>query len=137
MTKQIETEQSSGNVFADLDMPNAQERLTKADLAIKICEIIQKRSFTQVQAAKFLKIPQSSIVDLVRGKLEKFTIDELFRLLNALDQDVQIVIRSKHQTHPLARTFVVKTPQSSKTQTSSEGFASTSIKVAICAEADS
>ena len=92
MIENIETEQSSGDVFKDLGLPDAEERLAKADLAISISEIIRKRNLTQAQAADILGVSQLNVSDLTRCKLKGFTMDRLFRFLNALDKDVRIVV---------------------------------------------
>jgi predicted XRE-type DNA-binding protein len=86
---------SSGNVFADLGLPDAEERLARAKLALRICEIIQERKLSQTQAAALLSVDQPKISALMRGKLDGFSTDRLFRFLNALGRDVEIIIRPK------------------------------------------
>jgi predicted XRE-type DNA-binding protein len=100
-------EASSGNVFADLGDPQAQETLAKAELARRICAILQGRNLTQAEAATILEIDQPKISALIRGKLSGFSTDRLFRFLNALGQDVEIVIRSREKNDGLALTRVV------------------------------
>ena len=70
---------SSGNVFADMGLPNPEELLAKADLAIQISRIIEERGLTQAQAAELLAIDQPKISALVRGRLEGFSIERLTR----------------------------------------------------------
>ncbi len=107
MTDQhIEAEQSSGNVFADLGLADPDERLAKADLAIRISELIQGRGLTQTQAAETLGLKQPHVSNLMRGQLDGFSIERLFRLLNRLGQDVRIVVGDKPFSQPLAHTFV-------------------------------
>lgn len=100
-------EESSGNVFADLGYPNAEEALTKSRLAQQIAEIIEKRHLTQAQAATLLGIDQPKISKLLRGQLREFSTDRLFRFLNALDQDVEIVIKSKPRSRRQATVSVI------------------------------
>src|SRR6266536_1027717 len=88
----IPVERSSGNVFEDLGLPESAERLVKSEIAARISSIIERRGLTQVQAAKLLAIDQADVSDLVRGKLAGFSTDRLFRFLNALGQDVDIVM---------------------------------------------
>ena len=88
---------SSGNVFADLAVPNSREALAKAELAHRICEAISQRRLTQAQAARLLGIDQPKVSALLRGKLDGFSTERLFRYLNALGQDVEIVIRPVRQ----------------------------------------
>ena len=103
----ISVEQGSGNVFADLNIPDPEEAMAKAQLASRISDIISHRHLTQEKAAEILGIKQPHVSDLVRGRLKHFTMDRLFRFLNALDRDVQIVIKKKPRSKPVARTFVV------------------------------
>ena len=92
-----EVEVSSGNVFADLEAPHADEALTKAELARRICAILSERQPTQARAAALLGVDQPKVSALVRGKLDGFSTDRLFRFLNALTQDVEIVVRPRRE----------------------------------------
>ncbi len=94
---QVTIEPSSGNVFADLAFKNPEEMLAKAQLVQRICDIIAERKLTQTKAASLLGIDQPKISALMRGKLDGFSIDRLFRFLNALGRDVEIVIRPARQ----------------------------------------
>jgi predicted XRE-type DNA-binding protein len=85
--------EGSGNVFVDLGFADAEELLAKAELARCIAEVIAERKLTQTKAAAVLGVDQPKVSALLRGKLEGFSIDRLFRFLNALDRDVEIVIR--------------------------------------------
>jgi predicted XRE-type DNA-binding protein len=89
----VTIEESSGNVFADLGLKHPEELLAKAELVQRICDIIAARKLTQVRAAKLLGIDQPKVYALMRGKLDGFSTDRLFRFLNALGSDVEIVIR--------------------------------------------
>jgi len=86
---------SSGNVFADLGLPDAEERLAKAELARQIELIIKKKRLTQERAAKILGISQPKVSALMHGKLAGFSMDRLLKFLMALDQDIEIRIKSK------------------------------------------
>ncbi len=91
----VAAERSSGNVFADLGLPNAEDRLAKAELARKVSEIIVARRLTQVEAAELLGIDQPKISALVRGRLQGFSLERLMRFLNVLGRDVEIVVKPK------------------------------------------
>ncbi len=93
MTKEISVQASRGNVFADLGLANPDEMLVKAELARKIDSIITKRQMTQAEAAELLGIDQPKISALMRGKLSGFSTVRLFRFLNALGRDVEIVVK--------------------------------------------
>ncbi len=90
--KKIEYEISSGNVFADLGLPNPEERLAKAQLASEVNRAIAERGLNQSQAAKLLGISQPKVSALSTGKLAGFSIDRLFKLLNLLGQYIVITV---------------------------------------------
>ena len=89
----MDISESGGNVFADLDLLDADEALTKAELARRIAEIIAAAKMTQARAAAALGIDQPKISALVRGRLEGFSTDRLVKFLNALGRDVDIVVK--------------------------------------------
>ena len=84
---------SSGNVFADLGLPNPEERLVKAELASKISSLIDEKQLTQMNAAELLGIDQPKVSALVRGRLSGFSTDRLLGFLLALGNDVDIVVK--------------------------------------------
>lgn len=86
---------SSGNVFADLGLRDGEERLAKAELARKIEQVIKRKKLTQENAAKILNVSQPKISALLNGKLAGFSMDRLLKFLMALDQDIEIRIKSK------------------------------------------
>jgi predicted XRE-type DNA-binding protein len=102
-----EVEASSGNVFADLEVPDADAALAKAELARRICAILAEGKLTQAGAAAILGIDQPKVSALVRGKLDGFSTDRLFRFLNALGHDVEIVVRPRRRHRGHASTRVV------------------------------
>src|SRR5215831_6268027 len=89
----VRTEEGSGNVFADLGLSNPDLALAKAELVQRIRELIEERKLTQVMAAKLLGLDQPKVSALVRGRVEGYSIDRLFRFLNALGQRVEINVR--------------------------------------------
>jgi predicted XRE-type DNA-binding protein len=86
---------SSGNVFADLGLPDADELLAKADLVHAIRQLVSGKKLSQRAAAAVLGVAQPDLSKLFRGRLEGFSIERLVRMLNALDQDVRIVVQPK------------------------------------------
>jgi predicted XRE-type DNA-binding protein len=88
----IEIEAGSGNVFEDLGLPDAGERLAKAELARVIRKIVKDKSWTQRRAAEALGIAPPDVSDLMRGKLARFSQERLERFLNSLDMDVHIQV---------------------------------------------
>jgi predicted XRE-type DNA-binding protein len=72
-----EFEQSSGNIFEDLQLPNAKELLAKAKLVMKISSLIKKKKLTQKQVAAILKIEKPEIFALLRGHLADFSLERI------------------------------------------------------------
>ena len=97
----------SGNVFADLGFPDADERQTKLRLAYALNAIMDAQRLTQAAAATRLGLNQPKVSALRNYKLEGFSVERLMTLLNALDQDVEIVIRKKPRSRAAARISVV------------------------------
>ena len=76
--------QSGTNLFADLELPDAEELNAKAQIAYRICGILEERKLTQQEAADLLGTDQPKVSALLRGRLEGFSADQLFRILKAL-----------------------------------------------------
>jgi len=93
-TKQdtIEIEVSSGNVFTDLGLPDAELRLAKAELANLITHIIAKRGLTQGEAAALMRLKQPDVSNLTRGRLKNFSQERLAGCLNHLNFDIRIQV---------------------------------------------
>jgi predicted XRE-type DNA-binding protein len=83
---------STGNVFEDMGMRDAEERLAKAELARVIRKIIRERDLTQNEAAELLGAKQPDVSDLMRGKLSRYSLERLERFLNALDMEIRIQV---------------------------------------------
>jgi predicted XRE-type DNA-binding protein len=95
---------SSGNVFTDMGLPDAEERMAKAELAHQICLLIKAAGLSQTQAAKRLGVDQPKVSALMRGRLKEFSTDRLMRFITALDRDVVITIRDPEDaTRPRVR----------------------------------
>jgi predicted XRE-type DNA-binding protein len=107
MSEEIKIQSSSGNVFADLGLANADELLIKAELVRQISNLINAKSLTQTEAAKLLGIDQPKVSALLNGKLSGFSSERLFRFLNALGSDVEIRVMPKPQLELKAQTRVI------------------------------
>jgi predicted XRE-type DNA-binding protein len=97
----------SGNVFADMGLPQPEEELTKAQLASHIRHIIRRRRLTQVAAAALMAIDQPKVSALLNGRLANFSSERLMRLLTALGQDVEITIKDKPRNRGQGRIRVL------------------------------
>ena len=93
MTGVIEHEGSSGNVFADIGLPEAGEHLVKARLVFKIDTLMRERGLKQVVAAALFGVRQPDVSKMLRGDFRQFSVERLLRFLVALGQDVEIVVK--------------------------------------------
>lgn len=100
-----------GNVFADLGLDNSEELLTKAKLTSQINAILRRRKLKQKDAAVLLGLAQPDVSNLRCGRLSGFSVERLFRILNILDQEVEIVVKRKTSRRQPARTKVVISEQ--------------------------
>ncbi|HSU67900.1 MAG TPA: helix-turn-helix transcriptional regulator, partial [Tepidisphaeraceae bacterium] len=87
----------SDNIFLDLgfSVKEAAELKVKADLTMKLLRELRSLNLTQVRAAERLGISQPDVSKLMSGRHAGFSIDRLLSLLNALDVDIDIVVRPK------------------------------------------
>ena len=93
ITKKPGVTEGSGNVFADLGLPNADQELMKARLTLQIYRIVKDRDLTQTDAGKILGIPQPHVSALMRNRAGNFSVGRLIEFLTALGQDVEITVR--------------------------------------------
>ena len=91
--------ESSGNVFADLGLPNPEQEMMKARLTLQIYRIIRDRGLTQSKAAKALGIKQPHVSLLMRNRAGSFSVGRLMEFLTALGQDVEIAVRPSRKEH--------------------------------------
>jgi predicted XRE-type DNA-binding protein len=91
----LKREPSTGNVFADLGLPNAGEHLTKAGLVVRIDRTIRQRKLTQSAAAQLMGIDQPKISALLAGQFRGHSVERLMRFLVALGHDIDIVVKPR------------------------------------------
>ena len=97
---------SSGNVFSDLGLSNAEEKQTKVRLAVAINQAIQGRRLSQTAAARRLNVNQPKVSALSNYQLEGFSVERLMNFLTALDRDVDIIIRHAARSRKGGRILV-------------------------------
>jgi predicted XRE-type DNA-binding protein len=93
MAKKATAKRGSGNVFADLGLPNPEQELLKAQLTLQIYRIVQARKLTQAQAGVVLGIKQPHVSALLRNRAGNFSVGRLMEFLTALGQDVRITVK--------------------------------------------
>lgn len=87
---------SSGNVYADLRLPEPEVQFIKAQLASSIARQIRRKGLTQIQAARLLGIPQPKLSLLLRGQFRGISEAKMLECLLKLGRDIQIVIGPEH-----------------------------------------
>jgi predicted XRE-type DNA-binding protein len=98
--------ESSGNVFADFELPEPETRLAKAELARRISTRIRARNLTQREAAAILHIDQPKVSAITRGRLADFSLDRLLTLVNRLGMDIEITVSANPEPARPARIVV-------------------------------
>jgi predicted XRE-type DNA-binding protein len=94
----IEAHQGSGNVFADLGLPNAEERLLKANIVAELHRLIKQRGLTQVKAASLVGVSQPDLSHLLRGDFDDYSTGRLMKMLTMFEQDIEIVMKPHRKT---------------------------------------
>lgn len=97
--KRVRVTEGSGNVFADLGLPNPEQELLKAQLTLQIHAILKSSGMTQREVAKILGVQQPQVSLLMRNRAGSFSVGRLMEFLTALRQDVQITVRPTRKDH--------------------------------------
>ena len=87
-----EIDVGTGNGFADLGYADAKQRTLKVKLALEVNRVLEERRLSQDRAAKLLGIRQPHVSDLVRFRLNRFSVERLMDFLTRLGKDVEIRI---------------------------------------------
>jgi predicted XRE-type DNA-binding protein len=91
--------ESSGNIFADLGLPNPEQELLKAQLTLQIHTILRDSGMTQTEIANILGVRQPQVSLLMRNRAGSFSVGRLMEFLTALRQDVEITVRPTRKEH--------------------------------------
>ena len=89
----IEVEIGSGNVFADLGLPNAEKLKIKSGLVIEIAKAVRKLGLTQDEAARRMGITQPKVSGMLRGDFSNLSERKLMDCLNRLGYDIEIKVK--------------------------------------------
>ena len=95
--RRMKVEVGSGNIFADLGLPDADEMLLKAQIVVALHRLITARKLTQTEAAKRIGIGQPDLSNVLRGRFRGYSTERLMRMLTAFDQDVEITVRPRRR----------------------------------------
>ena len=93
----------SGNIFADLGLPDAEDMLLKSTIVIELRRLIEERSLSQTAAAKLIGINQADLSKILRGRFRGYSEARLMRMLTAFNQDVEITTRPHRKTGEMGR----------------------------------
>jgi predicted XRE-type DNA-binding protein len=94
----IEFEVSSGNVFRDLGLPDAEELKIKSGLAIEITRAVRRLGLTQQEAGRKMAISQAKVSGLMRGDFSNLSESKLMKCLNHLGYDIEIKLKPAKKT---------------------------------------
>ncbi len=95
--RRMKVEVGSGNIFADLGLPDAEEMLLKSQIVVALHRFIKERKLTQTEAAKLIGIGQPDLSNVLRGRFRGYSAERLMRMLTAFDQDVEITVRPRRR----------------------------------------
>ncbi len=95
----VEVEMSSGNVFADLDLPGADKLKIKSGLVIEITKAVRNLGLSQEEAGRRMGLPQPKLSGLFRGDFSNVSERKLMDCLNRLGYDIEIKV--KPSTEPV------------------------------------
>ena len=90
---EFELVRGSGNVFRDFDDPDADLKQAKAILAAQIIGVLDDRKLTATKAASLTSFAAADFSRLRKADLGRFTLDRLFKMLGALDDNIEVTIQ--------------------------------------------
>jgi predicted XRE-type DNA-binding protein len=96
MTEQTVFEESSGNIFADLGLEDAEELFTRGKIGIQVLRLLKQRGLKQRETAKLLGIPQPEVSYLMRGEFQRFSEGKLLTFLKRLDTEITLHLRPRN-----------------------------------------
>ncbi|MDJ0675350.1 MAG: XRE family transcriptional regulator [Calothrix sp. MO_167.B42] len=106
MTQESVFEQSSGNVFADLGLSDADELFTRGKIGIQVLRLLKQRNLKQREVSELLGIPQPEVSHLMRGEFQRFSEGKLLIFLKRLDTEITLHIRPRHPQGQSAETVI-------------------------------
>src|SRR6266566_7551077 len=111
MSEEIEIYEGSGNVYADLELEDADELLTRSQIGFLVFKILENRKLKQREIASVLGIAQPDVSHLMNGHFSRFTTDKLLDFLKRLDQKVTIEVSRHHRGEPYQEVIFALEPE--------------------------
>ncbi len=99
-------EESSGNVFADLGLSDADELLTRGKIGIQVLRLLSQRQLKQREISELLGIPQPEVSHLIKGEFQRFSEGKLLIFLKRLDTEITLHLRPRHALNQSAETVI-------------------------------
>jgi predicted XRE-type DNA-binding protein len=93
----------SGNIFADLNLPDAKTHFLKAQIVSEIYRLTKERKLTQIEAGKRMAISQPEVSRMFNGHFREYSVDRLMEFLTTFDRDVEIVVKLHKKTGKVGR----------------------------------
>src|SRR6266478_7515911 len=93
MTRKVQIEMGSGNIFADLGLPDAETHFLKAQIVSELYRVTRQRKLTQAQAGKRMGISQPEVSRVFGGNFREYSVDRLMEFLTRFDRDIEIVVK--------------------------------------------
>jgi predicted XRE-type DNA-binding protein len=93
MARKVKVEASSGNIFADLGLPDADTHFLKAQIVSEIYRLTNERKLTQARAGKLMGISQPEVSRMFKGQFREYSVDRLMAFLTGFDRDIEIVVK--------------------------------------------
>jgi predicted XRE-type DNA-binding protein len=89
---------SSGNVFADLELDDADELFTRGKIGIQVIRLLKRRNLKQREIGEILAISQPEVSHLMNGEFQRFSEGKLINFLKRLDTEITLHIRDRSIT---------------------------------------
>jgi len=106
MTQEPVFEESSGNVFADLGLEDANELFTRGKIGIQVLRLLKQRNLKQREISELLAIPQPEVSRLMKGEFQRFSEGKLLIFLKRLDTEITLHLRPRHAPGQSAETVI-------------------------------
>lgn len=106
MTEELVFEESSGNVFADLDLEDAAEHFARGKIGIQVLRLLKQRNLKQREISKLLSIPQPEVSYLMKGEFQRFSEGKLLTFLKRLDTEISLHLRPRHAGTQASETVI-------------------------------
>jgi predicted XRE-type DNA-binding protein len=101
--KNTRIHEGGANIFADLDLPDADNHFLKAQIVAELYRLTTERKLTQQKAGVLMGISQPEISRLFKGHFREYSVDRLMTFLTSFDRDIEIVARPRDKRSKKAR----------------------------------